>query len=108
MKALLDTSVFLWLINAPERLNAKARSVLSSADSQLYLSAASCWEIVIKERSGKLRLDMPPSLYVKNWQTAYSILPLPVMQSHALALYDIPEVPGHKDPFDRMLVAQAM
>lgn len=107
MRALLDTSVFLWLVNEPDRLNPKARSILSSPASQLYLSSASCWEIVIKERSGKLRLEMPAPQYIQSWQAAYRVESLAVLQSHVFALHDLPEVPSHKDPFDRMLIAQA-
>jgi PIN domain nuclease of toxin-antitoxin system len=107
MKYLLDTSVFLWMVAQPENLNAKARKLLSAADNELFLSAASCWEIVIKAAVGRLQLDAPPAQYIPKWQSAYGIRPLAISQLHALELHELPAKSDHKDPFDRMLIVQA-
>jgi PIN domain nuclease of toxin-antitoxin system len=107
MRYLLDTSIFLWMIAQPENLNAKARKLLASAESELYMSAASCWEIMIKTAIGRLQLNAPPGEYIPKWQVAYGIRPLPISQLHALELDDLPMKPDHKDPFDRMLIVQA-
>ncbi|MCU1310843.1 MAG: PilT-like protein [Candidatus Angelobacter sp.] len=107
MRYLLDTSIFLWMIAQPDKLNAKARKLLSAAETELYLSAASCWEIVIKVGVGRLELDAPPAQYIPRWQSTFNIRPLAISQMHALELSELPANARHKDPFDRMLIAQA-
>ncbi|MCU1286888.1 MAG: PilT-like protein [Acidobacteriales bacterium] len=107
MRYLLDTSIFLWMVAQPENLNVRARNALAKSESELYLSAASCWEIVIKTALGRLQLESPPAQYIPRWQAAYGIRPLGISQIHALELDQLPAKTDHKDPFDRMLVAQA-
>jgi PIN domain nuclease of toxin-antitoxin system len=107
MRYLLDTSIFLWMIAQPDKLNAKARKLLSAAETELYLSAASCWEIVIKAAVRRLELDAPPAQYIPKWQSTYNIRPLAISQLHALELSELPANHRHKDPFDRMLIVQA-
>ena len=105
MKYLLDTSVFLWSAGAPEKLNRHAAAILSSNASELYLSAASVWEIAIKCARGSLSLQQPPSQFVPRAVWVQTLRPLDITHAHSLAAGDLP--PHHRDPFDRMLIAQA-
>ena len=105
MKYLLDTNVFLWSNGAPERLNKQATAVLSSGASEIYLSAASSWEIAIKFALRALRLPSPPSQFIPDALRILSIRSLEISHFHALTAGALPS--HHRDPFDRMLVAQA-
>ena len=105
MKILIDTSCWLWSLTDPEHLNEKARALLSDAAQTLFLSAASSWEIAFKAASGKLRLPEPPEKYVPSRMAAFNILGLPVEHTHALRVFGLPA--HHRDPFDRILIAQA-
>jgi len=102
---LLDTAIFLWSLGSTERLNRKAMALLEDATSELFLSAASCWEISIKSASGKLQLPAAASAYVPKRLTSQGIRSLPISPIHALAAGELPR--HHRDPFDRMLIAQA-
>ena len=99
---LLDTHVLLWWLGNDARLGAIARSHLSREDNRLVVSVASVWEIAIKRARGKLRVraDLEPVL------DAQGIESLPIELSHAEAAGALPDL--HRDPFDRMLVAQAI
>jgi PIN domain nuclease of toxin-antitoxin system len=100
---LLDTSTLLWTLGAPERLSATARDSISAGG--LGLSVASYWEIVIKARKGLLDIPDPVSW----WNRAAQLLGaevLPIRASHVGAVARLPEI--HRDPFDRILVAQAI
>jgi PIN domain nuclease of toxin-antitoxin system len=103
---LLDTSIFLCSLISPEKLNSQAMALWEDATTELVLSAASAWEISIKSALGKLTLPEPASLYVPKRMTTHGIRSLPISQIHALAAGELPR--HHRDPFDRMLVAQAM
>jgi len=105
VRVLLDTQAWLWMAAAPERLSARARRQVEDTSHTLYLSSASAWEIAIKHALGKLRLPEPPAAYVPSRTAALGIVPLAIEQAHALAAAALP--PHHRDPFDRMLVAQA-
>ena len=105
MKYLLDTSIFLWMIDEPEKLSPKAQRVLSAVGSELYLSVASSWEIVIKVGTGRLTLEDTPVIYVPRWQSNYKINTLNISNPHALAVWSLPH--HYEDPVDRMLIAQA-
>ena len=100
MRYLLDTHTLLWARTAPDVLSADALAVLESADSALYLSVASLWECAIKSSIGKL--DVPDEFY-RTVAADYEILG--VEMSHIEACAKLPM--HHRDPFDRMLVAQA-
>jgi PIN domain nuclease of toxin-antitoxin system len=102
---LLDTQVWLWMLAAPERLSKKGRSLVASTDTQLVLSAASAWEIAIKHGLGKLHLPEPPLAYVSRLLLETSVNSLSVDHRHALHVATLP--PHHRDPFDRMLIAQS-
>jgi PIN domain nuclease of toxin-antitoxin system len=105
VKILIDTSCWLWSLTNPDRLNKKAIHLLSHPVQTLYLSAASSWEIAIKTALGKLRLPEPPAKFIPSRMSAFNILGLPVEHTHALRVFDLP--PHHRDPFDRILIAQA-
>ena len=105
MRVLLDTQCWLWMTLAPERFSARARKLVEARDTLLYLSAASAWEIAIKHALGKLRLPEPPATYVPTRVAALGVQPLAIEHSHALRVAELP--PHHRDPFDRLLIAQA-
>lgn len=102
---LLDTQCWLWMQVAPERFSRAALEVIQDAANELLLSAASCWEIAIKFALGKLPLPMPPLEYVPSRLEASGVLALAVSARHALHVAMLP--PHHRDPFDRLLIAQA-
>ncbi len=106
MRVLLDTHVFLWWNLNDSRLSADARRIIADGGNTLYLSAATAWEIAIKAAKGRLELPEPADRYVSSRLTYYHFTPLPIELSHALEVYNLP--PHHNDPFDRLLVAQAM
>ncbi len=105
MRLLLDTHVFLWWIAGDHRLSEKAVKVISEADNRLFLSAASGWEIAIKAKLGKLNIDGDVTSFIIEQMRLNSIEQLPVMLSHALHVSTLEAL--HRDPFDRLLVAQA-
>ena len=105
MKYLLDTNVFLWSNGAPEKLNRQATSVLSSGVSEVYLSAASSWEIAIKFALRSLRLPSPPSQFIPHAMRVMALRSLDITHFHSVVAGDLPR--HHRDPFDRMLIAQA-
>lgn len=105
MRILVDTQCFLWSYLDPSRLSETAREVLLAGRDELFFSAASSWEIAIKAAIGKLRLPEPPEDYVPQRIVRAGMTPLAVSHAHALRVYALPSI--HKDPFDRILVAQA-
>jgi len=105
VKYLLDTSVFLWTAGAPDKMNKEAATLVSSRSSKLYLSAVSSWEIAIKLALGSLILLRRPSEFIPDAMRALTIQALDITHSHALAAGELP--PHHRDPFDRILIAQA-
>ena len=105
MRVLLDTQAWLWMLAAPERLAPATRKLVASPDHELLLSAASAWEIAIKHGLGKLRLPDAPERAVPELMARTGVVPLPVLHRHALRVASLP--PKHRDPFDRLLVAQA-
>jgi len=106
MKYLLDTSVFLWALARPSKLNRQARDLLSNERERLFLSAASSWEISLKFGLGKLELPERPAKYVPKWMLNWGISGLEISHLHALAVGDLPL--HHQDPFDRILIVQAV
>lgn len=106
MKLLLDTHIFLWYITADPRLSAAHQAAIQSSDNDVYLSAVSVWEAVVKHALGKLSLPASPVEYLPKQREAHGIAPLPFEESAMQFLADLP--PLHRDPFDRMLIAQAM
>jgi len=105
MRALLDTHAFLWWVTDDIHLSSRARAIIADGDNELFLSAASGWEMAIKARLGKLHLPDNPASFVFEQLRINAIEPLAVEMTHALRVYSLPE--HHRDPFDRILVAQA-
>jgi PIN domain nuclease of toxin-antitoxin system len=105
MKALLDTHVLLWWLTDAPQLPPHVRELLSDGDNELYFSAASCWEIAIKAGLGKIKLPAKPEIFIANQLAANAIQSLPIAASHALHVFNLPNL--HRDPFDRILVAQS-
>jgi len=105
MRILVDTQCWLWMNAAPERLSTGVRRRLLAADTTLFLSAASAWELAIKYALGKLHLPDPPAEYVSSRMRQTKTTPLAVSHEHALEVATLPA--HHRDPFDRLLVAQA-
>jgi PIN domain nuclease of toxin-antitoxin system len=105
MKLLLDTHLLLWAAHKPERLSKTARALIASPENELLFSAASFWEIAIKQglRRPDFRVDTR-LLFRGLLDNGYT--ELPITSEHAMRLDLLP--PGHKDPFDRLLVAQAL
>lgn len=106
MKLLLDTQVWLWMQSAPERFNPEALALVEDAAVTLLLSSASSWEIAIKWGLGKLELPEPPEEYVPTRLRSSGVTPLAVEHSHALRVATLEQ--HHRDPFDRLLVAQSL
>ncbi|HWP36137.1 MAG TPA: type II toxin-antitoxin system VapC family toxin [Gemmatimonadales bacterium] len=104
MRVLLDTQCWLWMHAQPDRLSPTAFNVIADEQNELFFSAASAWEIAIKYALGKLRLPLPPAEYVPSRMERGSTSALPVVCEHALRVANLP--PHHRDPFDRLLVAQ--
>lgn len=104
MKLLLDTHVWLWMQAAPGRLSEPTRAMIEDTSNEVLLSAASAWEISIKFALGKLVLPVAPAEYVPSRMARSGTAGLPVMHRHALYVATLP--PRHRDPFDRILVAQ--
>jgi PIN domain nuclease of toxin-antitoxin system len=106
MRLLLDTQCWLWMNASPERLSERTRALLLARSTQRLLSVASIWEIAIKHRLGKLPLPLAPSDYVPDRLRLTRTDPLAISVRHALHAGALPIL--HRDPFDRMLVAQAL
>lgn len=105
MKLLLDTHCFLWWFANDRRLGESARERVSDSGNDVYLSAASSWEIAIKVALGKLTLPETPEVYVPSRLASQAISGLAIEHVHALRVASLPM--HHQDPFDRLIVAQA-
>lgn len=106
MKLLLDTCTFLWIISDDPALSEEARSVFSDPGNEVYLSAVSVWEIAIKYALKRLPLPEAPDRFIPSQRMRHAIQPLPLEDEAVLQLPRLPE--HHRDPFDRMLVCQAV
>lgn len=106
MRLLLDTHIFLWLIAGSERLRDPARSLLIDAENEALLSVASLWEIAIKVNLGKLTLERPFEELIPEQLSVTEIDQLPIRMEHLAALLKLPL--HHRDPFDRLIIAQAL
>ncbi len=106
MKLLIDTHVFIWLNEESSQLSNKVKELYLSREHEVYLSIASAWEMQIKAQLGKLDLAMPIEALVSKNSQENDIYLLPIDLSHIAQLEKLP--PHHKDPFDRMIIAQAM
>jgi len=105
VKLLLDTHCWLWAELEPKKLGPKTRALLGNLEHEAYLSVASVWEIVLKTAAEKLRLPSDPTTYVRSRLRRSGIRPLAISLDHVFALSVLPHI--HRDPFDRLLIAQA-
>jgi PIN domain nuclease of toxin-antitoxin system len=105
MRLLLDTHAFLWWDSDPARLSAKALAACKDPTNVMILSVASIWEMQIKMQLGKLKLSVQLETTIASQRQANSLEVLPITMAHVLALNELP--PRHRDPFDRLLIAQA-
>lgn len=105
MNLLLDTHTFLWWITDAPALSQTARQLIGDRDNTLYWSAASSWEVSIKYALGRLPLPEVPEIFLPSEIAQNRIEPLPIIDAHAFRAGELPR--HHRDPFDRMLVAQA-
>ncbi len=104
MKLLLDTHLLLWAAGEPNRLSMDARTLIEAPQNELFFSAASLWEIIIKSGLGRDDFEVDSRLLRRGLlDNGYS--ELPIGSEHVVAIDGLPSI--HKDPFDRMLVAQA-
>jgi PIN domain nuclease of toxin-antitoxin system len=106
MKILLDTCTFLWLIQDPDKLSQTARSLFSDPHNEVYLSPISNWEILVKHQLGCLVLPNNPGDFLIEQRKAHHIEALPFDESAISYLMRLPT--HHQDPFDRMLICQAI
>ncbi len=104
MKVLLDTHAFIWWDSDPAKLSPQARTACQDRTNLVFLSVASAWEMQIKLQLGKLHLRLPLAEVIADQQQTNDIQVLPVALEHVVALQDLPA--HHKDPFDRLLIAQ--
>ena len=106
MKYLLDTHVFIWMANEPAKLSSTAAQLITDPANWLLLSLASVWEMQIKIQLGKMRLKLPLTELVAQQRQTNQIQLLPITFRHIITLENLPS--HHKDPFDRLLIAQAI
>jgi len=106
VKLLLDTVTFLWCIQDNAALSKTARESIRDPSNDVWLSAVSAWEISIKNRLGKLPLPAPPAQFVPDQRLAHGFESLALDEDSTLHLTRLPDV--HRDPFDRMLICQAI
>ena len=105
MKFLLDTHTFLWWITGDAQLSERSKEIIGDSDNQIFLSAASGWEIAIKSRIGRLQIPRPISGFISEQMAENAVDNLSITMSHALQVSDLPD--HHRDPFDRLLISQS-
>jgi PIN domain nuclease of toxin-antitoxin system len=106
VRLLVDTHVWLWLQTSPERIGSSRLEQLADPETEVLVSSVTAWEIAIKFALGKLALPDEPATYVPDRMRSTGSVELPVQHRHALAVATLPL--HHRDPFDRLLIAQAL
>ena len=106
MRILLDTHIFLWFISGDSQLSIYTRDLIRDSDSEVYLSVVSVWESIIKYQLGKLPLPETPEIYLTKQRHAHQINSLSIDEASVAQLINLPLL--HRDPFDRMLICQAL
>ena len=106
MKLLLDSCTFLWIAGDDAKLSNQARALFLAEEHEVFLSPVSVWEIVVKHSLGRLDLPGDPARWIVQQRKRHGIEPLPLDEDAVLALLRLPA--HHRDPFDRMLVCQAL
>lgn len=105
MRLLLDTHTFLWWITDKDLLSRRARTLIARSDNEILFSAVSGWEIAVKAGLGRVSLPDRPEQFIPQQIAANAFEVLPLHLRHALRVFALPRL--HRDPFDRMLIAQA-
>ena len=105
MKVLLDTHTFLWWITDDPKLSLRVRGIISEGENEIFISAATGWEIAIKSQIGRLKLPDEPQRFILEQMKINGMKSLPIEMRHALHVSTLPTY--HQDPFDRILIAQA-
>ena len=106
MRILLDTHIFLWFISGDTHLSTDVRDAIRDPDNEIYLSAVSVWEAIVKYQLGKLPLPEPPETYLPKQRDLHQISSLNLDENSVIQLSKL--LPLHRDPFDRMLICQAL
>lgn len=106
MRILLDTHIFLWFISGSNQLATDVRDAIRDPDNEVYLSAVSVWEAIVKYQLGKLPLPEHPETYLPKQRDLHQIVSLALDESSVVQLAKLP--PLHRGPFDRMLICQAL
>lgn len=106
VKLLVDTHTYIWWGVDPDKLSARAAEALSSSENEIYVSVASLWEVVIKSNLGKLALPVSLPIFAARLREENLVRTLPVTEAHVYAHTTLSDL--HRDPFDRMLVAQSL
>jgi len=106
MNLLLDTHIFIWMLNEPIQLGVKLTTILGDPNHSLFLSIASVWEMQIKVNTGKLQMPTSVRDFVTTYRLLNNIHSLPIQEEHIWTLATLPM--HHRDPFDRLLIAQAI
>ena len=105
MKSILDTHTFIWWITNDPRMTDKVRKIIADSSNELFLSVASCWEMVIKMQTGKLKLTDDPGSFIPDQMYLNGIQGLAIQISHVLHTHKLPLY--HRDPFDRIIISQS-
>ncbi len=105
MRYLLDTHAFLWMAADPDRLSEKVKGIVSRKSNDLYLSAASGWEIALLRNLGRIELPDQPQRFIPEAMQQLSVIPIPIGFPTAIAAAALPLI--HRDPFDRIIIAEA-
>lgn len=106
MNLLLDTATFLWLVSGSEQLSPRVREEIRETSARVFLSSVSSWEIAVKSSLGKLPLPQPAATFVPAMRERLKLDSLPIDEESTLQLERLPSL--HRDPFDRMLICQAI
>lgn len=108
MRLLVDTHSLFWYIDGDSQLSATAETLLRDTTNEILISPASYWEIAIKVSIGKWQLNQPYEDFIDMCLNRYGFHILPILPTHTARLIGLPFPPKHKDPFDRLIVAQAI
>jgi len=106
VKVLLDTATFLWITTNSNKLSAVAKRIYLNNKNEMYLSAVSVWEVVVKYNLERLPLPQPPGVFIPKETNKHAVTTLPLSEKDVYKLETLPKI--HNDPFDRMLVCQAL
>ena len=105
MRYLLDTHAFLWFVLDDKRISTKAKSIIADSENEIYFSAASAWEMAIKTKLARLKFKGELGSFIIEQLSTNSFVPLSITISHSLYTEQLPQI--HKDPFDRIIIAQS-